>query len=91
VFIPIADNGDFDYAALEKELQTHAADNCLKVGAFCAGSNLTGTLFDTDRIAILCHTYGCLATFDYAAVAPYIEINMNGPSQLRRFEFDVST
>jgi selenocysteine lyase/cysteine desulfurase len=28
--------------------------------------------------------------FDYAAVAPYIEINMNGPSGNRRFNFDVS-
>ena len=60
------------------------------MGAFCAGSNLTGTLFDTDRISIICHTFGCLATFDYAAVAPYVEINMNAPSGLRRFDYDVS-
>lgn len=90
VVIPITENGDFDYAALEAELQTHAGEKCQKVGAFCAGSNLTGTLFDCDRIAVICHTYGCLATFDYAAVAPYIEINMNGPSQFRRFDHDVS-
>jgi len=89
VVIPITDNGDFDYEALEANLRTHASERCLKVGAFCAGSNLTGTLFDTDRISIICHQYGCLATFDYAAAAPYVEINMNGPSSLRRFAFDV--
>jgi len=89
VAIPITDNGDFDYVALESKLQAHASENCLKVGAFSAGSNLTGQLFDCDRIAILCHSYGCLATFDYAAVAPYVEINMNGPSQHRLFPFDV--
>ena len=90
VVIPITDNGDFDYEVLENKLREHTNEKCLKVGAFCAGSNLTGTLFDTDRIAIICHTYGCLATFDYAAVAPYVEINMNAPSSFRRFEFDCS-
>jgi len=89
IAIPITDNGDFDYAALESELQAHASENCLKVGAFNAGSNLTGHLMDCDRIAILCHSYNCLATFDYAAVAPYVEINMNGPSKHRPFSFDV--
>jgi len=89
--IPITEDGDFDYAALESKLQAHASENCLKVGAFSAGSNITGTMTDVDRIAILCHSYGCLATFDYAAVAPYIEINMNGPSVYRRFPFEVQS
>jgi selenocysteine lyase/cysteine desulfurase len=91
VVIPITENGDFDYEVLENKLREHTYEKCLKVGAFTAGSNLTGTLFDTDRIAIICHTYGCLATFDYAAVAPYVEINMNAPSTFRRFEFDCSS
>ena len=88
VVIPNTKNADFDYEVLEKELQAHASEKCLKIGAFSAGSNLTGTLNDTDRMAILCHTYGCLAFFDYAGVAPYVGINMNGPNELRRFAFD---
>lgn len=28
--------------------------------------------------------------FDYAAVAPYVNINMNGPSPHRRFDFKVN-
>jgi selenocysteine lyase/cysteine desulfurase len=53
----------------------------MKVGTFSAGSNITGNIFDADRIAILCHKYSTLACFDYAAVAPYVDINVNGPTQ----------
>lgn len=34
--------------------------------------------FDVDRISILCHQYDTLVFFDYAAVGPYLKINMNG-------------
>ena len=46
-----------------------------------SGSNVTGTLFDVDRIAVMCHKAGFLACFDYAATCPYIDINMNGPTK----------
>ena len=46
-------------------------------------------MVDTDRLAILCHQNNAYAFFDYAAVAPYVEINMNGPSTHRPFEFCV--
>ena len=62
----------------------------MKIGSFSAGSNVTGTLVDTDRLAILCHQNNAIALFDYAAVAPYIEINVNGPSAHRYFDYDVS-
>ncbi len=73
----MTNDGDFDYDYLEKKLQENSGRNCMKVGSFSAGSNIVGTLFDTDRLAIMCHKYGSLAIFDYAAVAPYVEINMN--------------
>lgn len=50
----------------------------MKIGAFSAGSNITGTLFDVDRISVICHKHNSLAVFDYAAVAPYVDINFNG-------------
>jgi selenocysteine lyase/cysteine desulfurase len=31
-----------------------------------------------DRIAVLCHKWGTIAVFDYAAVAPYVPINVGG-------------
>jgi selenocysteine lyase/cysteine desulfurase len=89
--IPITESGDFDYEALDSKLGEHSHEKCLKVGAFSAGSNLTGTLFDTDRISIICHQHSCLAVFDYAAVAPYVEINMNASSKHRIFDFDTSS
>ena len=79
---------DYDY--IEKRLKEVSGENCLKIGAFSAGSNVSGTLFDADRLAQICHANGALAVFDYAAVAPYVNINMNGPSPNRRFDFQVN-
>ena len=50
----------------------------MKVAAIAAGSNITGTLVDVDRIAVMCHKYGTIACFDYAAAMPYVSINMSG-------------
>ena len=54
----------------------------MKVAAISAGSNITGTLVDVDRVSVLCHKLGTLAIFDYAAVMPYISLNMNGLTDL---------
>ena len=75
----MTENGDFDYHSLENKLKE--LKDCLKIGSFSAGSNLTGQYFDMDRIAFLCHKYGALAFFDCACVGPYLEINMNGTSK----------
>ena len=69
--IPISENGDLDYAFLEAKLALYKDESCIKVGTFSAGSNITGTLFDVDRIAYLCHSNNALALFDYAAVSPH--------------------
>ena len=50
----------------------------LKVTAISAGNNISGAVVDVDRVAILCHRWGAKAIFDYAAVAPYIPINVGG-------------
>ncbi|CAD5112532.1 DgyrCDS1743 [Dimorphilus gyrociliatus] len=49
----------------------------LKIGCFCAASNITGILVDVDTISSLLHTLGCLAFWDYASAAPYTAIDMN--------------
>ena len=69
--VPMTENGDFDYEFLEARLKSYRNESCLKIGAFSAGSNITGTLFDVDRLAYLCHMNRALAFFDYAAVSPY--------------------
>ena len=74
----MTDAGDFDYEYLQQKLTLYRNHNSLKVGSFIAGSNITGTIFDVDRIAVMCHKFGFLACFDYAATCPYVDINMNG-------------
>lgn len=76
--IPATKDGDLDYDILQQKLNEHRSRTSLKVCAMSAGSNLTGTIFDADRIAIMCHKAGFLACFDYAAVSPYTDVNMNG-------------
>jgi len=80
ILVPMTDSGDLDYEFLEKKLNMYKHVNTLKVGAFVAGSNLTGTMFDVDRISVMCHKANFLCCFDYAATAPYVDINMNAPS-----------
>lgn len=71
VLIPMTAEGDFDYEFLQIKLTQYRELNTLKIGAFSAGSNITGTLFDVDRISVMLHKAGFLACFDYAATCPY--------------------
>jgi selenocysteine lyase/cysteine desulfurase len=43
----------------------------LKIGSFCAASNVTGIINDTTRSPRVMHAHGGYACFDYAAAAPY--------------------
>lgn len=79
--IPMTEEGDLDYECLQTKLNEYRNYNSIKVCTISAGSNLTGILFDTDRIAVMCHKAGFIACFDYAAVSPYVDINMNGISR----------
>jgi selenocysteine lyase/cysteine desulfurase len=49
----------------------------LRIGAFSAASNVTGILTDTRAIARVLHEHGALSFWDFAAAAPYIDIDMN--------------
>ncbi|MGO9178851.1 MAG: aminotransferase class V-fold PLP-dependent enzyme [Candidatus Limnocylindrales bacterium] len=70
-------DGRIDLAQLERELQARAG-RPLVIGSFSAASNVTGIISDTRAIAILLHRYGALSCWDYAAAAPYVEIDMRG-------------
>ena len=73
--IPEDPDGHIDVARLEAELVAHA-ERPLKIGAFSAASNVTGIMTDTRAISSLLHRHGALAVWDYAAAAPYLEIDM---------------
>lgn len=63
---------------LREELERHA-DRPLKIGSFSAASNVTGIVTDTEGVADLLHEHGALSFWDFAACAPYVDIEMYGP------------
>lgn len=79
VEIPESAQGGPDMAALSEELEK-AAGADLVIGTFAAASNVTGILTDTDAVTRRLKQAGALAIWDYAAAAPYVEIDMGeGP------------
>ncbi|MET0735509.1 MAG: aminotransferase class V-fold PLP-dependent enzyme [Microbacterium sp.] len=66
--------GHVDLAHLRAELERFA-DRPLKIGSFSAARNVTGILTDTVGITDLLHGHGALAFWDYAAAAPYVDID----------------
>jgi len=77
VVIPQDLDGHVDIDALRERLVEHA-DRPLLIGSFSAASNVTGIVTDTDAISSLLHEHGALAFWDYAAAAPYVDIEMYG-------------
>jgi selenocysteine lyase/cysteine desulfurase len=67
--------GGIDLDHLEAELVAHA-DRPLRIGSFSAASNVTGILTDVRAVARLLHAHGALSFFDYAAAAPYVDIDL---------------
>ena len=77
VNIDLTPEGIFDLEDLEAKVSNPAYARRLKVGSFSAGSNVTGLRTPVYEIARIMHRHGGLVAFDFAASAPYIEIDMN--------------
>ena len=73
-------DGQIDLAELEHRLAEFAG-RTLRIGSFSAASNVTGIISDTSAIASLLHKNGALSIWDFAASAPYVEINMGAESE----------
>lgn len=69
-------DGQIDQTQLAAELVAYA-DRSLKIGSFSAASNVTGIISDTHAITRLLHQHGALAFWDFAAAAPYVDVEMN--------------
>jgi selenocysteine lyase/cysteine desulfurase len=80
VEIPLSADGSIDLQALEQKLKDPAYLGRLRIGSFSAASNVTGMKSPVHEIAAMLHSYDALACFDFAASAPYVEINMNPPA-----------
>lgn len=59
------------------ELLGNYGDRTLKIGAFTACSNVTGEVTDHKRLAKTMHAHGGICFFDFAASAPYVDIDMH--------------
>ncbi|HEY2673048.1 MAG TPA: aminotransferase class V-fold PLP-dependent enzyme [Rugosimonospora sp.] len=77
VVIPEDPDGHISAEALEEQLRRYA-DRPLKIGSFSAASNVTGIVSDSTAIAELLHRYGALSFWDFAAAAPYVDIDVTG-------------
>jgi selenocysteine lyase/cysteine desulfurase len=74
--VPPTNEGLPDLNALEKLLEKYA-HRPLKIGAFTSCSNVTGILTPFHAMAALMHRHSGYCFVDFAASAPYIEINMH--------------
>ncbi len=77
------ENGHVDLNHLEGELRNYET-RPLKIGSFSAASNVTGIITDTNAVTQLLHEHGALAFWDFAAAAPYVEIDMHPESPSQR-------
>lgn len=68
-------DGHIDLVELESRLIEHS-QRPLLIGSFSAASNVTGIISDTSAIARLLHQHGALSFWDFAASAPYLEVDM---------------
>lgn len=81
VVIELDRDGGIDRIMLEKELKKEKYKDRVKYCSFSAGSNITGMLTDTASLAEIAHANGAQIFFDFAAVAPYVEIDVTGKGQ----------
>lgn len=78
-------DGHVDLDHLRVELNKFSKRS-LKIGSFSAASNVTGIITDTDAVSILLHEHGALSFWDFAAAAPYVEINMHPANPMARMD-----
>lgn len=68
-------DGHLDLDDLRSRLEEFA-DRPQIIASFSAASNVTGITTDTHAVTELLHEHGALAFWDYAASAPYVDIDM---------------
>ena len=70
---------------LDQELKKYA-DRKIKIGSFTACSNVTGEITPYEELAAVMHRHGGLCFVDFAASAPYVEINMHPEREERALD-----
>jgi selenocysteine lyase/cysteine desulfurase len=83
--IPPDERGLPDLAALEELLERYR-ERPLKIGSVTACSNVTGVRTPVHALARLMHQHGGYCFVDYAASAPYVDMNMHPPDELEKLD-----
>jgi len=77
VKVRLKKDGSFDLGHLKELLLDPQYTGRLRIGSFSAASNITGMISPVHEIAALLHQHDAMACFDFAACAPYVQIDMN--------------
>jgi len=85
VEVGLGADGQIDLTDLDAKAGAYAA-RPLKIGAFSAGSNVTGVLTDVGSVARVLHRHGFHACADYAASGPYVPIDMHPADPAERLD-----
>lgn len=70
---------------LRKELQKYE-DRLFKIGSFIACSNVTGVFTPYHQLAKVMHEFGGVCFVDFAACAPYTDINMHPEDPMEKLD-----
>ncbi len=74
-----------DPEKLKEQLENYK-DRKLKIGSFSAASNVTGVKPAYYQLAKVMHEHGGLCFVDFAASAPYVEINMHPEDPMEKLD-----
>jgi selenocysteine lyase/cysteine desulfurase len=85
VMIPPSESLLIDPDALRKALREYS-DRKFKIGAFTACSNVTGIITPYYEMARIMHENHGLCFVDFAASAPYVDINMHPKDPLQKLD-----
>ena len=85
VQVPPGDNLLIDLNKLREELERYK-NRKLKIGSFTACSNVTGIETPYHQMAKVMHEYGGLCFVDFAASAPYVDINMHPDDPMEKLD-----
>ncbi|MCX6565372.1 MAG: aminotransferase class V-fold PLP-dependent enzyme [Candidatus Aminicenantes bacterium] len=77
VVVDLDDRGGLDRIDLERKLDDPAFAGRIRFASFSAGSNITGIRTPVYDVAKICRRRGIPVFFDFAAVAPYVPVDMN--------------
>jgi selenocysteine lyase/cysteine desulfurase len=77
VVIKLDSRGMLDLDDLDARLSSDTYRKRDRLASFSAGSNITGLRTKVYDVARICHQHQTPVMFDFAAIAPYVEIDMN--------------